>query len=63
VLASRQPAAIAVEAVGIQVVGFEVSIHRLASWAGGSTAWRRLDDDQRRLFFLGYFGGCQPGFL
>jgi hypothetical protein len=55
---------IAVElAIGIQIVCFEIAIHRFAAGTCGSTARRRLDDDEWRVLFLGNFRRRQPGLL
>jgi hypothetical protein len=63
-LTSGRTPAVAIElAIGIQIVCFEIAVNRFAAGTCGSTARRRLDDDEWRILFLRNFRRRQPGLL
>jgi hypothetical protein len=64
VLAAWWPTSVSVElAVGIQIVGFQVTVDGFSARTGGPTARSRLHDDERGVLFLGNLRWRQPGLL
>jgi hypothetical protein len=49
--------------IGVQLVGLQIAIDRLAAWTRSPPARGGLDDDERRLFFGWHLSRRQPSFL
>ncbi len=49
--------------IGVELVGLQIPIDRLAARPRGPSARGGLDDDERRLFLRRHFSRRQPSFL